>query len=140
MKSTARNLIVLGLLVILPAQATELLKTTRTWEGGEIRYPGGTAEITALRLEIEANEQTAFHCHPVPTLGYILKGTVEVEIRDGKTGLFREGESVVEVLKTVHRGRAVDGPVEIIVFYAGATGIPTTVLAEDDEQHLYCDG
>jgi hypothetical protein len=39
----------------------------------------------------------------------------------------------------VHRGKAIGGPVEIIVFYAGATDIPNTVFPENDQQHQYCD-
>jgi hypothetical protein len=53
--------------------------------------------------------------------------------------LIKEGESVIEVLRTVHRGKAIGGPVEIIVFYAGATDIPNTVFPENDQQHQYCD-
>ena len=120
------------------AQGKELLKATHTWEGGKIVYPQGNAEVTSFQLRIKAGEVTKFHCHPVPTLGYILSGKVEVETRDGKTKGFKEGESVVEVLRTVHRGKAIDGPVEIVVFYAGATDIPNTVLPESDQEHLYC--
>lgn len=41
-------------------------------------------------------------------------------------------------MRTVHKGRAVNGTVEIIVFYAGAKGIPTTVLPENDPDHEFC--
>jgi len=119
-------------------QGKELLNTTTAWDGGKIIYPQGDAQITAHKLEIEAGEETKFHCHPVPTFGYIIKGTVEVETKDGKIKIFKEGESIVEVLRTVHRGKAIDGPVELIVFYAGATDIPNTVLAENDKEHVYC--
>jgi len=126
------------LLAAQPAFSDELLKTTTTWEGAAIAYPDGQAEVTSMILKIAAGETTQFHCHPVPTLGYILKGTVEVETRDGKKKVLREGDPAVEVLRTVHRGKALDGPVEILVFYAGATGIPNTVLPENDPDHVYC--
>ena len=115
-----------------------LLKTTSTWAGGEIIYPSGEAEITSIKLNIEEGKVTPFHCHPVPTLGYILSGKVEVELKTGKTMTFHEGDSVVEGFKTVHRGRAVGGPVEILVFYAGSTTVPNTVLSEDDLTHKFC--
>lgn len=120
-------------------QAETLLETTTTWEGHPIVYPEGQAKVTSVKLVIEAGETTPFHCHPVPTLGYILKGPVEVETKDGDSVLLKEGESAVEVLRTVHRGRAIDGPVEILVFYAGAVDIPTTVLPANDPDNRYCD-
>ena len=121
-----------------PVHAEQLLQPTTTWEGGDIAYPGGDAEVTSIILKIDEGQEAPFHCHPVPTLGYVLKGTVDVETLDGKTRRITQGESVVEVLRTVQRGRSVGGPVEILVFYAGATDIPNTVLPADDPDHEYC--
>ena len=131
--------VILCLLSTPLTQAGQLLQTTETWNGESIVYPQGEAQVTSFKLSIDEGETTPFHCHPVPTLGYILSGTVEVELQNGKKSIFRAGESVVEVLRTVHRGKAIDGPVEIIVFYAGATDLPNTVMPEDDAKHRYCD-
>ncbi len=120
------------------ANSEELLKSSTSWDGGKIEYPKGEPEITSVKLKISENEIAPFHCHPVPTLGYILKGKLEVETKDGKKIVFNEGESVTEVMRTVHRGRSLDGPAEIIVFYAGAISIPTTVLPENDPEFKYC--
>lgn len=122
----------------LLGQPEPLLQTTTTWEGGKIVYPGGEAEVTAVILRINEGDEPPFHCHPVPTLGYVLTGVVEVETQDGKKRRISQGESVVEVMNTVHRGTAIEAPVEIIVFYAGAQGIPNTVLPADDPEHHYC--
>lgn len=119
-------------------KAEELLKTKTSWDGGEIAYPKGQIEITSKILRIEKNQVTQFHCHPVPTLGYVLHGSVEVELKNGKKITFEEGESAVEVMRTVHRGKAIDGPVEIVVFYAGSTRLPTTVFPEEDINNEYC--
>jgi quercetin dioxygenase-like cupin family protein len=116
----------------------ELLSTTTTWEGEQIVYPEGEAQITSVLLKIAEGEVTPFHCHPVPTLGYILKGKIEVETQSGESSVFREGESVVEVLGTLHRGKALGGPVEIVVFYAGSTSVPNTVLPGDDPNSELC--
>ena len=128
------------LFVLLPygVTAEELLKTQTSWDEGEIYYPKGKIEITSKLLRIENNQVTQFHCHPVPTLGYILHGSVEVETKNGKKILLKEGESAVEVMRTVHRGRAINGPVEIIVFYAGSTTLPNTVLPENDSSKEHC--
>ena len=126
-----------ALSVFALAQPEPLLQTTTTWEGGEIIYPDGDAEVTAVILRIDEGDTPPFHCHPVPTLGYVINGVVEVETRDGKKRRISKGESVVEVMNTVHRGTAVEAPVEIIVFYAGARGVPTTVLPADDPDNTY---
>ena len=128
------------LFVVLPnwAAAEERLKTQTSWDGGVIYYPQEQVEITSVKLRIEENQMTKFHCHPVPTLGYILQGDLIVETKNGKKITLKEGESVVEVMRTIHRGRAINGPVEIIVFYAGSTTMPTTVLPEDDLNREYC--
>ncbi|NNC54626.1 MAG: cupin domain-containing protein [Pseudomonadales bacterium] len=120
------------------AVPNELLRTSTTWEGGEIIYPSGEPEITSVKLSIAEGQTTAFHCHPVPTLGYILKGNVRVENASGETVVLQEGESAVEVMRTPHRGTALGGPVEIIVFYAGAKSIPNTVLPAGDPDNKYC--
>jgi len=115
-----------------------MLQTTTSWDGGALAYPAGEAEVTSVILRIEEGQEPPFHCHPVPTMGYVLSGAVEVETREGKKAVFEAGQSVVEVMKTVHRGRALGGPVEIVVFYAGAVALPNTVLPEDDPEHVYC--
>jgi quercetin dioxygenase-like cupin family protein len=116
-----------------------LLETSSTWEGGEIVYPKGEPEITSVVLRIGQGEVTQFHCHPVPTLGYILQGSLEVEQKSGKTARFNQGDSVVEVMRTVHRGRAITGLVEIVVFHVGEQSTPNTVLPENDPEFIYCD-
>ena len=75
----------------------------------------------------------------MPTLGYILSGSVEVQSMEGKSQVFAEGDTVVEVMGTLHRGIARDGAVEILVFYAGASGLPNTVLSEEDPGAVHCD-
>jgi len=136
----ALRLLPLALLLLYASttSAEPLLQPSTTWEGGTIIYPAGDADVTAVILKIDAGDDPPFHCHPVPTLGYVLIGIVEVETRDGKKRRIAKGESVVEVMNTVHRGTAIEAPVEIIVFYAGAKGIPNTVLPADDPQHQYC--
>lgn len=130
----------LVLLVLLPAllAAEDLLKSQTSWDGGDINYPAGQAEITSFILRLEEGGNPKFHCHPVPTFGYVLLGEVEIETADGKKTVLKAGESAIEVMRTVHRGRAIGGPAEIVVFYAGAVGVPNTVFPADDPQGKYC--
>lgn len=119
--------------------AQPLLQSRTTWEGSPIQYPDGEAQVTAVILSLAPEDAPAFHCHPVPTMGYVLEGELEVETSDGKTSVFRQGQAVVEVMRTVHRGRALNGSARIVVFYAGAVDMPTTVLPADDPRGRYCD-
>ena len=110
-----------------------LLETQTSWDGGDLAYPAGKAQVTSVILHIEPGVEPPFHCHPVPTMGYVLRGTVEVETEAGNTRRFSAGSAVVEVMNTLHRGRALGEPVDIIVFYAGADCVPTTVLPGSDD-------
>jgi len=120
------------------AKPQVIMQETTSWDGGEIAYPDGQPQITAVRLRFEADADVPFHCHPVPTFGYIVKGNLKVETKDGKTTILKEGHPAVEVMRTVHKGTPIDGPVEILVFYAGATDIPNTVFPDKDPEHKYC--
>ena len=106
-----------------------LIQSVTTWNGAPIRYPAGTAEITSAKVSLERGAETPFHCHPVPTFAYILSGILEVQTADGKRKRFKQGESMAEVINTWHKGKAAQGPVEIVVFYAGSKGVPTTITA-----------
>ena len=61
-----------------------------------------------------------------------------METRDGHKKVFSQGDSLVEVMGAVHRGVVVTAPVELIVFYAGAIGVPNTVLEDDNTAKSYC--
>ena len=122
------------------AQTTneELLKSGESWNGGAVAYPKGDPLVSSYRITLEKGQQTPFHCHPVPTMGYLVNGTLEVETAEGRSMTLQQGQSMLEVMKTVHRGHAVGGPVEIIVFYAGAVGVPNTVVPNSDSDTGYC--
>lgn len=128
-------LICTALLLSSGLQANGLLKTQHSWDDGDIYYPEGKAEISVIKLKLDAGQTTEYHCHPVPTIGYVLEGEAEVETKSGKKTRLKKGDSVVEVMKTLHRGKAINGPVEILVVYAGSTSMPNTASADNDK---YC--
>ena len=113
----------------LAAMETETLAQAHTsWDGGEFYYPPGVPEVSIHKARLESGEQTAWHCHPVPVFGYMLKGRLRVNTQSGQQHVFNQGDAVVEVMNSWHRGTALDGPVEFVVFYAGERGLNTTVL------------
>jgi quercetin dioxygenase-like cupin family protein len=120
----AAALLPLSAPAIEPSQTvkvTQLLKTTTSWNGAPIKYPQGQAEVTSLLVEIAPGGETSWHEHPVPSFGFLLEGTLEVSLADGRKKLLKPGEALAEVIATAHNGRNVGTtPLKLIVFYAGA--------------------
>jgi len=119
------------LLATAPLMALEvetLSQTQRSWEGSQFNYPGGSPEVTIQRIRLVGGEKTAWHCHPVPVFGYMLQGRLQVQTESGQQHVFKPGDAVVEVMNGWHQGVALDGPVEIVVFYAGEVNRKNTVL------------
>jgi hypothetical protein len=57
-----------------------ILSTGTTVTGEPIRYPSGApALITAVEITLQPGQQTGWHTHPVPLLGYILEGELTVD-------------------------------------------------------------
>ncbi len=139
MKLCAVRVFVLAVLLFSPIVAlavdqnsavkvTSLLKTTSGWDDKQIVYPEGQAEMTALLVEIAPGESTGWHQHPVPSFGFLLEGTLEITLTDGRVKRMEAGEALSEVTDTMHIGRAVSKtPVKIVVFYAGAIGKALTI-------------
>lgn len=121
-------LLLSGLLIpnLVHAEVTPLLDADKSWNGGDFSYPAGQPEITSAKIRLEPGDKVPFHCHAVPTFGYILEGKIKVSLKSGQARVFEKGQSLVEVFKTTHRGEAVEGPVELVVFYAGAKGLQNT--------------
>ena len=109
-------------------KVTPLLKTSSSWDGKPIVYPQGRAEVTALVIEIAAGGETGWHEHPVPSFAYVLEGTLEVKLANGAVKVLRAGDTLAEVVSTLHSGRALDGkPVKLFVLYTGAADQKLTV-------------
>lgn len=119
---------------------SEILKTSRSWDGGKITYPEGFPEVTAIIIEMENGYDTGFHCHPVPNLAYMLRGEIEVEVLEGLKHVFREGDAFEEVINSWHRGRVLKGPAEVLVFYIGEMDTPVTIRPKrGDLKNEKCD-
>jgi quercetin dioxygenase-like cupin family protein len=130
---------VLALLLFIPTvlfaidensavKVTQLLKTTSGWDGKQIVYPEGQAELTALLIEIAPGESTGWHQHPVPSFAFLLDGILEITLTDGRLKRMQAGEALSEVTNTMHIGRALSKtPVKLVVFYAGSVGKALTI-------------
>jgi len=114
--------------------ATPILKTGETWYGQEIVYPEGAAEVSGVVIEMAPGAETGWHQHPVPSVGYVMEGELEVHFRNGDVRRLGAGESAAEAVNVMHNGVNVgDVPVKLVIFYIGTPGIALTVR-EGEEQ------
>jgi quercetin dioxygenase-like cupin family protein len=109
--------------------ANALLCTTVNSIGQPIAYPhDGVPEVTALLVEMATGEETGWHRHPVPLLGYILAGELTVYQATGDKRVVRAGEVSLESVGVVHNGVNEGAvPLRMIVFVAGLKNVPFTV-------------
>jgi len=115
-----------------PIKVEELVKTTKSWDGATLpSYKTGQPEITILKITVQPKAEIPWHTHPVINAGVITKGKLTVITKDGTERELSAGDTIVELIGKIHRGIN-NGPVpaEIIVFYAGVTGVPLRVKAE----------
>lgn len=111
-----------------------LVRTTESWNGTPLpKYLEGNPEITILKIIIPPKTTFPLHKHPEINAGVVLKGALTVISETNDTLYLKAGEPIVELVNTWHYGRN-DGaePVEIIVFYAGITGTPITILKNNN--------
>ena len=80
--------------------------------------------------DIPAGGATSVHQHPWSRFAYVEKGRLRVINHDtGEAKDFRPGEVLSEAVGQWHEGRAIDGPVRLIVFDVVPPGV-TNVTAE----------
>ena len=119
---------------ITKTEVITLVRTTESWNGTPLpKYLDGNPEITILKIIIPPKTKFPLHKHPEINAGVVLKGELTVISETNDTLYLKAGEPIVELVNTWHFGRN-DGaePVEIIVFYAGITGTPITILKNNN--------
>lgn len=114
----------------LPGVKVEsLLSSANSWDGTPYgHYPEGKPEVSVLRYSIPAHTTLPWHTHVVPNIAYIVSGEITVEKQDsGEKRLFKAGEAMAEVVNSTHRGYTGEQAAELVVFYAGAAGLPLVI-------------
>ncbi|PTX94575.1 cupin domain-containing protein [Opitutus sp. ER46] len=117
-------------------KVTPLLRTTTDNAGQPLVYPrDGSAEVTALLVEIPAGAQTAWHHHTVPCFAYMLEGELQVETRGRGVRTLKAGEAFAEVVDLLHNGRnKTERPARLVMFVVGTEGKRFTVPASGVEK------
>ena len=104
----------------------QLLQTTHSWEGTPyVSYLKGRPQITILKITVPRDTSLDWHQHPMINAGYVLSGKIILEKKGSRERkVFQAGQALAECVNTMHRGYTTDQPVQLIVFYAGAPGVP----------------
>jgi len=115
-----------------PGAVTTLLQTLTNSVGQPIAYPrDGAAEVIALHVEMAPGEETGWHSHPVPLVGYIMSGELTVYQITGEKRVVSVGQNSLESVGVVHNGvNEGSVPCKMIVFVLGLKGVPFTVNVE----------
>jgi quercetin dioxygenase-like cupin family protein len=108
--------------------AVPLLSTGADVAGETIRYPEGSAHVTAAIVTLAPGARTILHKHGVPLFAYILKGTLTVNY--GKQGVrtYRRGQAFMEAMDIAHYGmNAGKEAVRVLAVYMGAKGAENVI-------------
>ena len=117
-------------------KATELLRTSQTWDGVALpAYPTERPELRATRMEFPVGAKTGWHHHTVINYGIVEQGELTIVCQDGTERTFHEGEALVEVVGTIHRGENRGSkPVILNMFYVSAPRMEITIQHPELEQ------
>jgi quercetin dioxygenase-like cupin family protein len=82
-------------------------------------------EAIASVANFEAGASTSWHTHPGEMVGYVVRGTIVVEIQGQPTVTRRAGESIIIPARVAHRDTASpDGPAQMFASYFVEKGQP----------------
>jgi quercetin dioxygenase-like cupin family protein len=106
-----------------------IVRTATTIAGQPLRLPGGRAEMVASAVEIPAGGSTPIHQHPWSRFVYVERGPLRVVNHDtGKMRDFQTGDVFPEVVFQWHEGRAIAGPVRVIVIDVVPPGVNNSIM------------
>lgn len=117
-------------------KSTELIRTSRTWDGAQLPdFPKGTPELTVMRMTFPLGAVTGWHHHTAVNYGIVEQGELTIVCLDGKERTFHEGEPLIEVVGTIHRGEnRGTKPVILDMFYFGEPGQELTIQHPEIER------
>jgi quercetin dioxygenase-like cupin family protein len=103
-----------------------MLKTDTTSIGQKINYPNfANDEVSIMKVTLPPGTSTGWHKHSFPVFAFVLKGTLTIELSEGKTKTFAESTTFAEVIDTPHNGKNIgQDTVVLIAFFMGEKGKP----------------
>ena len=117
-------------------KTTELIRTSESWDGAMLPdFPVGKPELRVIRLDFPVGAKTGWHHHTVVNYGIVQQGDLTIVCQDGSERTFHEGEPLVEVIGTIHRGENRGRkPVVLVMFYYSVPGAEITIQHPELEQ------
>ena len=117
-------------------KTTELIRTSQSWDGAILPdFPNGKPELRVIRLEFPIGAKTGWHHHTVVNYGIVQQGELTIVCLDGSEKTFREGEPLVEVIGTIHRGEnRGTKPVILNMFYFSSPDQELTIQHPEMER------
>lgn len=97
--------------------------------GQRVVYPtDDPAQVSASIVTLQPGEETGWHHHNTPLVGYILEGTLTVDYGEDGTRTYETGDAIVEAIDISHNGSTEgDSRVQILVVNIGSEGTDNTV-------------
>lgn len=110
-------------------KTTELIRTSQSWDGAILPdFPQGKPELRIARTDFPVGAKTGWHHHTVVNYGIVQQGELTIVCQDGSEKTFHEGEPLVEVIGTIHRGENRGRkPVILNMFYFSSPGQEITI-------------
>lgn len=105
-----------------------VVEAGQAWDGSPWAYPQASPHVTLLRLRIPPNTTLGWHQHPMLNVAYVERGAITVERHhDSLQRSFNAGSAITEMMNVTHRGHTGADGAELLIFYAGAPGMPLSV-------------
>src|SRR5262245_30875251 len=106
-----------------------ILSTGTTATNEPIQYPlGGHARVTIMEITLQPGQETGWHAHPVPIVGYIRAGGLSVDYGAQGQRTYHKGDAIVEALNEPHNGRSTGPePLKILAVIVGVEGVAGSV-------------
>ena len=113
----------------------ELIRTSQSWDGAELPdYLQGRPELVVKKYVFPAGQKLDWHYHPVMNYGVLVQGELTIVSLDGTEKVVHEGEAVVEMIGTVHRGEnRSTKPAILYMFYLSKEGLQLSVPYPEKE-------
>ena len=94
-----------------------VLKTSTTVLGQAVEYTKtDSPEVVSVLQVFQAGGETGWHYHLHSSHIYVVEGTLQLELLDGKKLEFKQGQAYMESVNVWHNGRNVgSGPLKLLV-------------------------
>ncbi len=121
-----------------PNTGGSILPTSKTIDGGSLKYPEGKAQMCLYRVEIPVGGKIPLHKHPAPMMVYVqsensgsLRNTQVMSNGSKIETIFKPGEAFLKEIDVPHYGKSISNkPTILWVTVTSVEGLPTTIFLD----------